>query len=134
MPFFDQNHGLTPLQNMQYCDYLRCRLQTILFYLKDRPLLFKEHFCPKPDTEKILFIDHNHGLTSFEIPQNDDCVKYLFLGYKRFFSVEKIPKNLFKMIFAKKQKLKKVLFFYHIHGLTPLENMQKCDYLKCLSL
>ena len=23
-----------------------------------------------------------------------------FLGYKRFFSVEKIPKHLFKMIFA----------------------------------
>ena len=56
----------------------------------------------------------------------------IFKGQKRFFSVEMIPKHYFKMIFAQTPKMQKVLLFDQNHGLIPLENMPKCDYLKCI--
>ena len=55
----------------------------------------------------------------------------IFMGLRGFFSVERIPKQNFKIIFAPKQKLNKIKFFDQ-HRLTPSENMQKWDYLKYL--
>ena len=57
-PFFDQNHGLTPLKNVQKCDYLSTyfyRLEIIRFYRKDSQTLFQDHFCPKTENQKKLF-------------------------------------------------------------------------------
>ena len=58
----------------------------------------------------------------------------IFKAQKRFLSVEMIPKHYFKMIFAQMPKMQKVPLFDQNHGLTPLENIEKCDYLKCLFL
>ena len=55
MPFFDQNRGLTPLENIQKCDYPKCkflRLKTILLCRKDPQTLFQDVFCPKTENVK----------------------------------------------------------------------------------
>ena len=46
--------------------------------------------------------------------------------------MESIPKNYIKIIFAQKQRMKKMPLFDQNHGLTPLENTRKCDSLKCI--
>ena len=56
---------------------------------------------------------------------------HIFIGQKRFFFVEKIPKHYFKIIFAQKQKMKELPFLDQNHSLTPLESMQNCYHLKC---
>ena len=76
----------------------------------------------------------NHGLTPLK--KKGAKVRLsevqIFKDQKRFFSVEMIPNHYFKMIFAQTPKMQKVLLFDQNHGLTPLENMPKCDYLKCI--
>ena len=52
---------------------------------------------------------------------------HIFTTLKRLFSLQKIPKRYFKILFAQKQKIKKMPFFDQNHGLTPLQNIQKCD-------
>ena len=46
------------------------------------------------------------------------------------FQLKDTYKHYFKVIFAQKEKPKKNSVFHHNHGLTPLENIQKCDHLK----
>ena len=59
---------------------------------------------------------------------------HIFIAYKLFFSVEKISKHYFMIIFAQKLKEKKNTIFDQNHELTPLKNMQNCDYPWCIFL
>ena len=55
IPFFDHNHGLTPLENIQKCDYLKCKFLKAIndsFYSKDPQTLFQDDFCPKTENLK----------------------------------------------------------------------------------
>ena len=57
-PFFDQNHGLTPLKNVQKCDYLSTyfyRLEIIRFYRKDPQSLFQDILPKTRKQKKISF-------------------------------------------------------------------------------
>ena len=69
-PFFDQNHGLTPLEKSQFFDYLNFffyRLERRFFVLE----YCKTHFpglysLKKKKMEIWQFFDQNHGLTPLE--------------------------------------------------------------------
>ena len=64
MPFFDHNHGLTPLENIQKCDYLKCKFLKVIndsFYSQDPQTLFQDEFSPKTENLKMPFLDQNHG-------------------------------------------------------------------------
>ena len=55
IPFFDHNHGLTPLENIQKCDYLKCKFlkaRNDSFYSKDPQTLCQDDFCPKTENFK----------------------------------------------------------------------------------
>ena len=55
IPFFDHNHGLTPLENIQKWDYLKCKFLKAIndfFYSKDPQTLFQDDFCPKTENLK----------------------------------------------------------------------------------
>ena len=55
IPFFDDNHGLTPLENMQKCDYLKCtflKARNDSFCRKDPHTLFQDDFCPNAENAK----------------------------------------------------------------------------------
>ena len=82
-PFFDQNHGLTPLEKSQFFDFLN-----VLFYRLDRRFFVLEHcktpfpglYCKKKkDMEKWPFVEQNHGLTPLEKSQFFDFLNLLFL-------------------------------------------------------
>ena len=58
--------------------------------------------------KKTPFFYQNH----LENMQKCDYLKwFIFMGLKRFLSVEKIPKQNFKVIFAPKHKMKKKVFY-----------------------
>ena len=64
IPFFDHNHGLTPLENIQKCDYLKCKFLKVIndsFYSQDPQALFQDEFSPKTENLKMSFLDQNHG-------------------------------------------------------------------------
>ena len=127
--YFDKNHGLTPLQNVDFFDFARVSL-----------FRFKKHFflsrisknvslwlflLKRNIWEKGRFFDKNHGLTPL---QNVDffrlCENFTFEVQKTLFSIQNIKKCFFLASFAPKKKhMKNGLFFDKNHGLTPLQNI-----------
>ena len=90
-------------------------------------------FFAQQKMKKINLFDPNPWLTPSENMQKMRFSEVaIFMGLRGFFSVERIPKQNFKIIFAPKQKLNKIKCFDQNHRLTPSENMQKWDYLKYL--
>ena len=84
-------------------------------------------FLPKNKKWKVLFFDQNYGLTPLENIEKCDYLKCIFLWARNDSFLSKRSSNIiFKIIFAQKQKMKKMLVF------IPLENMQIYDYLKCI--
>ena len=82
-PFFDQNHGLTPLEKFNFSTFL-----TLFFWGLERRFFVleycKSHFpglyCKKKkDMEKWPFFDQNHGLTPLEKSQFFDFLNFFFL-------------------------------------------------------
>ena len=57
--------------------------------------------------------------------QKCDYLSKYFYRLEIILFIEKTPKHYFKIIFAQKQKIKKIYFFDKNHGLTPFENMKK---------
>ena len=88
-PFFDQNHGLTPLQKCQFFDFFNFSfLQARKVFSRSRisvktfawPILPK-----KAKLEKWLFLDQDHGLTPSEKCQFFDFFNFLFLQLRKSF-------------------------------------------------
>ena len=67
---FGQNHGLTPLENCEFCDFFK----SMFLYSKNASFLSrtlpKTFFCrilpKKEQIEKFLNFGRNYGLTPFE--------------------------------------------------------------------
>ena len=76
----------------------------------------------------MQFFDQNYGLTSLEKIQKFDYIwsAYFYtLETIRFLSID--VQKLFQDYFCPKTKMKQLPFFDQNHGLTSLENIQKCD-------
>ena len=83
--FFDQNHGLTPLESIPFFDYINhiyllCR--TPSFLSKTSPNMISGRFLNKNTQSrkfkfltKIMIFDQNHGLENIQF---FDCMKYIF--------------------------------------------------------
>ena len=79
--FFDQNHGLTPLESIPFFDYIKhiyllCR--TPSFLSKTSPNMISGPFLNKNTIKKVQIFDQNHGFTPLENIQFFDCMKYIF--------------------------------------------------------
>ena len=114
-PFFDQNHGLSPLEKAQFFDF-----STVCFYRLDRHFFVLEYrkkhclglYClKKKKTEKWQFLDQNHGLTRLEKSQFFDFFNYLFLQDRQaFFSLEYRKKHFLGLYCLPKKDRKMAIF------------------------
>ena len=67
--------------------------------------------------------------------QRCDYLGCIFLKARNDSFLSKRSLNIISRWFLpQNRKFKKCHFFYQNHGLTPLEDMEKCDYLKCIFL
>ena len=115
--FFDKNHGLTPLQNVDSLEFYRSlffALKSILFYAEHQKMFlsgffahFYGFFCSKKTYgKKGRFFDKNHKLTPLK---NVDffrlCENFTFEVQKTFFSIQNIKRMFLSCFFAQKKKL-----------------------------
>ena len=83
-PIFDQNHGLTPLEQSQFFDFLNFfffySLEMRFFVLEYRKTLLSWPILPKKKKiEKWPIFDQNHGLTPLEKSQIFDFLNFSVL-------------------------------------------------------
>ena len=110
--FVDKNHGLTPLENVDFfrlCENFTFEVQKTLFSIQNikkfffLPFLLKRNlirirsiFWQKKNMKKGRFFDKNYGLTPF---QNVDffrlCENFTFKVQKALFSNQNIKKCFF---------------------------------------
>ena len=111
-PFFDQNHGLNPLEKSQFFDLLN------FLFLQPRKAFFRCRmslktfswpiFSKKKKLEKWPFSDQNQGLTPLEKCQFFDFLNFFFLQLRRtFFMFQNIVNDIFLAYIAYKQKGRK---------------------------
>ena len=102
MPFFDQNHRLTPLK--KYAKILPSEVNIFIcqkqffFIEKNLKHYFKIIFAEKQKMKERPILDQNHRLTPLEkyakmLPSE----VHIFIRQRPFFSVEKIPKPYLKI-------------------------------------
>ena len=84
---------------------------------------FKIIFAQKHKSKKSHFLTKIIGKISYVKMRLSKA--HIFIGQKSFFFIEKTPKHYFKIIFAQKQKMKKMQFFDQNHGLTPFGKQAK---------
>ena len=66
---FDQNHGLTPLEKRNCCDFFKSKFlwsKKASFLYRTSPNTFSWRNVPKRKGKKIQIFDENHGLTTFK--------------------------------------------------------------------
>ena len=82
-PFLDQNHGLTPLENVNFSTFGTSyfySLESRFYVLEYRKRHFPGLYCLKKSSWKNgYFWDQNHGLTPLEKCQFFDFLNFLFL-------------------------------------------------------
>ena len=67
--------------------------------------------------------------------QRCDYLRCIFLKARNDSFLSKRSLNIIsRWLLPQNRKCKKCHFFYQNHGLTPLEDMEKCDYQKCIFL
>ena len=106
-PILDQNYGLTRLEKRQFFDFLNFffyRLQRRFFDVENRKRHFPSLSCIKKKLEKGQFFDQNHGLTSLEKCQFFDFLNFLFLWFRKRFSVLEYRKRHFPSLYCLKKK------------------------------
>ena len=112
--FFDQNHGLTPLEKSQFLDFLN-----FFFYALERRFFVQEYckthfpglYCKKKDMEKWSFFDQNHGLTPLEKSQFLDFLNFFFYALERRFFVQEYCKTHFPGLYCPRKKDGKMAIF-----------------------
>ena len=97
--FFEKNHGLTPLQNVNFfrlCENFTFEVQKALFSIQNLKNVSFLFFCLRKHMIKGRFFDKNHGLTPL---QNVDffrlCENFTCEVQKSFFSIQNIKKCFF---------------------------------------
>ena len=137
-PLFDQNYGLTPLQNPSFSTFIPC----IFIVQKDVSSLknivkhiFLTYFAYNKNTEKFATFGQNHELSPLENSQFFDFFNLLFLqSRKAFFSFYHIVHLIFVAYFASNRKMEKVQIFDQNHRLTHLEKSQFFNFFNFLFL
>ena len=123
---FDKNHGLTPLQNVDFFDSFR----TLLFRSKKHYFLSRRSknvsfwLCLLQKKTYRVF-DKNHGLIFLEKCRFfSNLLDVQFCGLTSIFFLSRISKNVsFWLFLLKKNIWEKGRFFDKKHGLTPLQNV-----------
>ena len=96
----------------------------VSFRSKRSPHIISRLFLPKNiKAKKSHFLTKIIGKISYAKMRLSKA--HIFIGQKSFFFIEKTPKHYFKIIFAQKQKMKKMQFFDQNHGLTPFGKQAK---------
>ena len=107
-PFFDQNHGLTPLEKSQFFDFLNFFFfwfRKAFFRFRILQNTFSWPILPKKKRDrKRLFLDQNHGLTPLEKSQFFDFLNFVFLWARKAFFRSRIYKHTFSWPITPKKK------------------------------
>ena len=131
--FFDNNHGLTPSQNVDFfrlCENFTFRVQKALFSIQNIKKFFFLPFLLKMSLiRKSSIFDKNHGLTPLQNVDFLEVVRTYLLWSETHSFLSRITKNLSFSLFLlkKKKQMRKSSIFDKNHGLTPLQNV---DFLE----
>ena len=140
-PFFDQNHGLTPLEKFQFFDFWN-----FFFFIDQKGAfllqkiikhIFLAYIALKKNLEKWSFLNQNHGITPLKTCQLFYFLKLFFFSFsleRRFFVLEYHKRHFSGLYCVKKKKLEKWQFLDQNHGLTPLKKCLFFDFLNFLFL
>ena len=113
--FFDQNHGLTPLEKYDFGDFERLHFllpKKVFFSIYNIiKHYFQSYFDRNQLKKKTTFFDQKHGLTPLKKCDFWDFERLPFLGPKGFFSFWNIVKHYFQSYFDRKQLKKKNFIF-----------------------
>ena len=128
--YFDKNHGLTSLQNVDFFDFGRVSLfrfkKDSFLSRKSKNVSLWLFLLKRNIKEKGWFFDKNHGLTPL---QNVDffrlCENFTFEVQKTLFSVQNIKKCLFHAFLLKKELKRKRSIFWQKPWTNPFE---KCRF------
>ena len=122
---FDKNHGLTPLQNVDFFDSFR----TLLFRSKKHYFLSRRSknvsfwLCLLKKTISIFWQKPWTNLFG-KMSIFSNLLEVQFCGLKSIFFLSRISKNVsFWLFLLKKNIWEKGRFFDKKHGLTPLQNV-----------
>ena len=122
MPFLDQNHGLTPLENFSFSTFwTSCfnSLERCFLVLEYRKRLFPGLYCLKKEKlEKWPFLDQKHGLTLWKNVNFLTFWTFRFYSLERCFLVLEYRKTNFPGLNCLKKKVGKMAIF----GLKPWVN------------
>ena len=108
-PFFDKNHGSTPLEKSQFFDFLnvlflQARKAFFLFWNIVKHIFLAYIAKKKKDMDKWPFFHQNHGLTPLEKSQFFDFLNFFFYGLERGFFVAEYSKTYFPGLYCLKKK------------------------------
>ena len=130
--FFDKNHGLNPLQNVDFFDLLR----NSLFRSKKHSLLsrisknvsFWLFLAKKNIWEKGRFFDQNHGLNPLQNVDFFDFFKTSLFRSKKHSLLSRISKTVsFWLFFAEKKHIRKRSIFWPKPWTNPFA---KCRFFR----
>ena len=118
---FDQNHGLTPLENFRFFGHIR------YIFLFSRKASFLSRTSPniiswpifnkKKTMKKVLIFDQNHGLTRLESIPFFDYIKHIyFLCRTPSFLSKTSPNIIFGPFLNKNTQLRKFKFLSKMMG------------------
>ena len=132
--FFEKNHGLNPLQSVDFFDFFR----TSLFRSKKHSLLsrisknvsFWLFLAKKNIWEKGRFFDKNHGLNVLQNVDFFDFFRTLLFRCKKDSLLSRISKNVsFWLFFAVKKHIRKRSIFWQKPFTNPFA---KCGFFQLL--
>ena len=134
----DQNHGLTPLEKLQFFDilnFLFLQPRKVFFVLEYRKSHFPNQYCLKKRVGKMAILGPKPWINPFGKMSFFRILELLvFITQKGVFSIQIIEKVIFLTYTAEKKMLEKWPYLDQNHGLTFLEKSQFFDFLNFLFL
>ena len=103
IPFFDQNHRLTPLEKGQFFDFFASRFYSLerrFFFLEYRQRLFLPYFAKNENVEQIPLVDQNHGVTPLEKGEIFYFLSPCFYSLERLFFFLEYRQRFFSRVFG----------------------------------
>ena len=134
--FFDKSQRLTPLQNVDFLDYVRTppfRSKKHSFLSRiSKNVSFWLSLFKRTDKEKVDFFRNTMDLPLCKMSIFFEFVWTSLLRSKKLCFLSRISKNLSFWLFwlKKKNVWKKGRFFDKNHGLTPLQNVDFFDFFR----
>ena len=119
---FGENHGLTPLQKIKFCQYTRSTFlwaKVACFLLRTTPNNILWPFLSKKETEKNSNFRRKSWVNPFTKIKFHEYIKSIHKWVKRLVSYSEHHQTIFYGLFRKKQAMKKTQIFGQNHGLNP---------------